>query len=155
MTTKNQAASLVGATVRPFEIKDVPMPVPNDNEIVIRNHAVSINPIDWVVQSLGVIIREYPFVLGFDLAGEVLQVGSKVTKFAIGDRVTAMVNTVLQDGTTDNSGGAFQLFVKADVIGVAKIPSFVSYEEAWYVFHVLKQAPENYPQETKLTPVLL
>lgn len=131
MATKNQAACLAGPKTRPFEIKDVAMPLPNDYEVVIRNYAVSINPIDWVVQTLGIIVQEYPFILGFDLAGEVSQVGSKVTKFTIGDRVTAMVNTVLQDGSTDTAGGAFQLFVKADESSVAKIPDFVSYEEAW------------------------
>jgi len=130
MSTKNQAASLVGPKARPFEIRDVPMPIPNDNEIVIRNHAVGVNPVDWAVQTLGIIVQEYPFILGFDLAGEVSQVGSKVTKYAIGDRVTAMVNTVLEDGTSDNAGGAFQLFVKPDLNCIAKIPDSVSYEEA-------------------------
>lgn len=67
-----------------------PYPRARENEIVIRNRAVAINPLDWIKQSIGDLIFSwirYPFVLGADCAGEVVEVGDSVTRFAVGDRV--------------------------------------------------------------------
>jgi NADPH:quinone reductase-like Zn-dependent oxidoreductase len=132
MEAKNQAAYLTGPKVKPFQVKDAPMPVPTDNEIVIRNRAVGINPADWAVQNMGILVKEYPFILGCDIAGDVYQVGSKVTKFKVGDRVTAMASAFSNkgDGSSDNLKGAFQLVLRAGVNNVAKIPDSVSYSEA-------------------------
>ncbi|MCG8399808.1 alcohol dehydrogenase catalytic domain-containing protein, partial [Bacillus atrophaeus] len=60
------------------------------DEIVVRNRAVSINPMDWIKQVAGDFLFnwiKYPFVLGSDSAGEVVEVGSAVTRFKVGDRV--------------------------------------------------------------------
>jgi len=132
MAVTNQAAYLTGPKVKPFEVKDAPMPVPNDDEIVIRNRAIGINPADWAVQNMGILVQQYPFVLGCDLAGEVYQVGTSVTKYKVGDRVTAIVTALSpkRDGSTENSTGAFQLFVKAKEHNVAKIPDSVKFTEA-------------------------
>lgn len=132
MTTTNQAAYLTGPKVKPFEVKDSPMPAPENDEIVIRNRAIGINPADWAVQNMGILVQQFPFVLGCDLAGDVYQVGSSVTKFKVGDRVTAMVTALSPKaaGSTENSTGAFQLFVKAKEHNVAKIPDSVTYAEA-------------------------
>lgn len=132
MSTRNQAAYLSGLKVRPFELKDAPMPVPSDKEVIIRNRAVGINPVDWAIQNMGILVQEYPFILGCDMAGDVYQVGSSVTKFRVGDRVTALVDASSSngDGSTNNAAGAFQLFVKAEENSVAKIPDFVEYAEA-------------------------
>lgn len=65
------------------------MPVPGDDDIIIKNHALAINPVDWKVQAYPSFIGTFPFVLGEDVAGEVFQVGTNVTKFKKGDRVIA------------------------------------------------------------------
>jgi NADPH:quinone reductase-like Zn-dependent oxidoreductase len=57
--------------------------------IVVRNHAVAINPIDWIKEVAGDAVFnwiKYPFILGCDSAGEVVEVGSAVTRFKVGDR---------------------------------------------------------------------
>ena len=126
MATQNQAAFLVGKQVKPFEVKEALMPVPDANEIIIRNRAIGINPADWAIQATGLLVENFPFVLGCDIAGDVHQVGVNVTKFKVGDRVTA-ITTVLS--SSDNATGGFQLFVKVRERNVAKIPDFITYPE--------------------------
>ena len=60
---------------------------PAENEILVRNHAVAINPIDGSLQSLAWWPFEYPTILGIDIAGEVVAVGPNVTRFKLGARV--------------------------------------------------------------------
>jgi len=49
----NQAAWLTADRVTPLEVKEAPYPVPEPNEIVIHNHAVAINPVDFALQTVG------------------------------------------------------------------------------------------------------
>jgi NADPH:quinone reductase-like Zn-dependent oxidoreductase len=89
---KNEAAWLV-AEHEPLEVKVAPYTEPRAGEILVKNHAVAVNPVDWMIQYLGKRLFswiEYPFVLGSDLAGEVVAVGSDVTHVKVGDRVLAM-----------------------------------------------------------------
>ncbi len=86
---ENNAAWLV-AKQTPLEVKAAPHTAPRPDEVVVRNHAVAINPIDWIKQCSGNMLFswiKYPFVLGSDLAGEVVEVGTGVTRFKVGDRV--------------------------------------------------------------------
>lgn len=67
------------------------MPTPGPDEVVIKNGAVAVNPVDWKIQaSGGAFLKVWgPIVLGTDIAGEVHEVGSNVTKFKKGNRVLA------------------------------------------------------------------
>ncbi|KAK3687033.1 hypothetical protein LTR37_019242 [Vermiconidia calcicola] len=71
---------------KPLRVADSAMPKPGADDIVVRNYAVAINTID-PAQADGFQIRQYPTVLGHDLAGEVFDVGSNVTRFKKGGRV--------------------------------------------------------------------
>lgn len=85
----NQAAWFV-AKSQPFEIRPADVPVPHDDEIIIKNRAVSINPVDWKTQDGHFLPNlSLPTVIGTDVAGEVHNVGSAVKGFAKGDRVVA------------------------------------------------------------------
>lgn len=75
---------------KPFEILESEIPEPEDYEILIKNHAIAVNPIDSAIQNLGVIASKYPSTLGHDIAGEIIAIGSKITKFKVGDRVLAL-----------------------------------------------------------------
>src|ERR1700754_1264771 len=59
------------------------------DELVLKNLAVAINPVDWKIQASGGFGLSYPTILGEDIAGEVLEVGKNVTGFKKGDRVIA------------------------------------------------------------------
>lgn len=67
---------------------DLPVPVPKDNEVLIKVEAVAVNYVDTFVRS-GLYKTElsFPFILGRDAIGTIIQVGKYVQKFKIGDRV--------------------------------------------------------------------
>lgn len=75
--------------------REVPIPTPATDEVLIRVHASSVNPADWhimrgspwLVRLQGGLRRPRHPELGTDVAGVVEAVGSAVTEFAVGDRV--------------------------------------------------------------------
>ena len=83
---KNQAAWLQKAAT-PLEVGDAPLPKAGAGEIVVKNAAVAINPLDCHMQDAGVFVQQWPTVFGCDVAGEVYEVGSGVDRFKKGDRV--------------------------------------------------------------------
>jgi threonine dehydrogenase-like Zn-dependent dehydrogenase len=85
--TSNSAAWLKAEKTEPFEVDVAPFPSPGENQLVLRNHAVAINPIDGVLQKLAIFPLKYPTILGHDVAGMVEYVGPKVTRFKKGDRL--------------------------------------------------------------------
>ena len=87
----NQAAWLTAAKANPLKVAEAPYTSPGPNEIVIKNAAIAINPIDWKIQDYGVIIEKFPSIVGEDLAGTVEEVGAKVKTIKKGDRVLAYV----------------------------------------------------------------
>ena len=122
----NQAAWIPAANAR-LEVKGAPTPQPAPHEVVIRNYAVAINPVDVVMQDMDRLITAYPSVLGSDSAGEIVAVGADVTDCAVGDRVVA-TGDVIETGKPSN--GAFQLYSATRATMVGKISSRVSYTEA-------------------------
>lgn len=79
--------------------KNIEKPEIKTNEVLIKVKAVSINPVDIKVRSrqapLAKELAQYnPLILGWDISGEVVEVGSEVTQFHIDDEVFGMVNFV-------------------------------------------------------------
>ena len=126
----NRAAILTEAKARPLKIDDFPMPVAGPHQMIVKNHAIAFNPADSAIQNLGILIQQFPAVLGEDLAGEVVSVGPEVTKFKVGDRVVAMANDLKFLTTGESFLGSFQLYVRANDDYAAKLPDNVSYTEA-------------------------
>lgn len=85
-TPQNQAAWLNKAE-SPLEVRDAPLPTAGPGEIVVKNAAIAINPVDWHMQDHGIFVQQWPAILGCDVAGEVFEVGSGVDPFQKGDRV--------------------------------------------------------------------
>jgi NADPH:quinone reductase-like Zn-dependent oxidoreductase len=83
-------------------LMDVPAPTPRPRDILVEVRAAGLNPVDFKFRQgkLRAILRpKLPFVLGNELAGEVVAVGSEVKRFRAGDRVFARV--------AKDRGGAF------------------------------------------------
>ncbi|EED23204.1 alcohol dehydrogenase, putative [Talaromyces stipitatus ATCC 10500] len=100
----NEAAYLLEPHQIPLQIRDAPCPSSVEpNTIVVKNHT-AYNPFPL----------KYPFILGQDVAGEVVDVGQGVEGFVKGQRVIGLseVHTILSANMA------------------APIPSSVSYEEA-------------------------
>lgn len=70
----------------------LPHPAIKDNEILVKIHAVGLNPIDNMIPegTFKPVLRfTLPAVMGSDLAGTVVETGSNVTRFCVGDAVYA------------------------------------------------------------------
>ena len=115
-----------------LEVEAAPYPVPAADQIVVRNHAVAVNPLEWVIQLAGPAAYgwlRYPTVFGSDLSGEVVEVGHAVTRFRVGDRVLGhAVGTDRDSNRADE--GAFQHYTAVLERMAAPIPDALSYERA-------------------------
>ncbi len=128
----SNTAAWLGAKQAQLEVKPAPYTPPRDSEIVVKNHAVAVNPIDWILQAVGSLIFpwiKYPFILGSDLAGEIVEVGNAVTRFQVGDRV---LGHAVGSAKTRNSAaeGAFQEYTVVLAHMAAPIPDAMPYENA-------------------------
>jgi NADPH:quinone reductase-like Zn-dependent oxidoreductase len=77
-----------------LEQRDIPDPKPGSGEVRVKVAAASVNPIDWKLRSgyaRAMMPLEFPAVLGRDVAGEVVEVGSGVTALKMGDKVLGLV----------------------------------------------------------------
>jgi len=84
---------------------DIPEPLFGDDELLVRVHASSVNPVDLFIASGGLkemAEHEFPVTLGRDFAGVVERVGSGVNRFSVGDEVFGFLihaNPTVHDGS--------------------------------------------------------
>ena len=57
-------AALLPAQGADLVVEERPVPTPQEGEVLIRNHALALNPVDWKRQSTGFAIPSYPTILG-------------------------------------------------------------------------------------------
>jgi len=126
MSKQHNAVYLDGAG-KPFHVGPIDTKSPGKGEVLIRNKAVAINPVDWKVQDTGFFIQSWPAILGEDLAGEIVEVGEGVSRFKTGQRVLAhshyLWNKTLQHAS-------FQDLVLVPEISVVAIPDSMKFEDA-------------------------
>ncbi len=80
--------------VSKLEFKDCPDPRVGAYEIKVRMAGAGLNPIDWKLRSGAfktMMPLELPAVLGRDVSGTVVEIGTGVTRFKVGDRVMGLV----------------------------------------------------------------
>ncbi|KAI0466685.1 oxidoreductase [Xylaria cf. heliscus] len=124
---ENYGAFLLRMARKPFSVEETDSRYPDENEIVVKNAAVSINPVDAAMQGGYVVNLTVPGILGVDVAGEVVEVGSQVTRFSIGDRV---MGHALRLATNDDRDAAFQNYTVLWRNMASPIPPSLSYEDA-------------------------
>ena len=126
------AALWLTAKLGGLEVRAAPYTPPRADEIVVRNRAVAVNPVDWITRSIGDLFLPwltYPTVLGSDVAGEVVAVGSAVSRFKRGDRVLGhAVGTEKARNTP--AEGAFQHHTVLLERMASPIPDWMAYERA-------------------------
>lgn len=112
-----------------LELREVPKPIPRDDEVLIRVHAASLNDWDWEA------IRGTPFVNrlffgifeprkripGSDIAGRIEEVGGSVQRFRPGDEVF---------GDLSGRWGGFAEYVCAREDAVTSKPPGMTFEQA-------------------------
>ncbi|MFW6767649.1 NADP-dependent oxidoreductase [Acinetobacter pittii] len=79
-------------TINDVQIGEQPKPSIKENTVLVKIHATSINPLDLRVvegEFKAILPLKFPFILGNDFAGTVVQIGENVTSFKVGDEVYA------------------------------------------------------------------
>lgn len=108
---------------------DVPRPTVKPDELLVQVHAASVNPIDNMITTgiFKLVLRfELPATLGSDLAGVVTEVGSRVTRFKVGDAVFANIfdqgtGSIAEFAVVPESAAALKP-VNLDFVQAASIP---------------------------------
>lgn len=70
-----------------LKLEDVPRPAPSDGQVLIKVHAIGVNPVDTYIRSGSYSSKTLPFTPGFDCAGVVEAFGPQVSRFKEGERV--------------------------------------------------------------------
>jgi len=71
-----------------FEMREVDIPEPGPNELLVKVHATSINPVDYKIRESGEWAGiKPPTIIGYDAAGVVEKIGAGVELFNVGDEV--------------------------------------------------------------------
>ena len=130
----NRAAYLAKPkTTTPLEVGDAPYTPPKAHEVVVKNHALAINPVDWMKAGpMYDMIYDWiklPFIQGTDHAGEVVEVGPLVTRFKPGNRVFSLATGPNKEYNT-SAKSAFQLYTVCLDYMTTQIPDSMSYEQA-------------------------
>ncbi len=82
-----------------LHLVDTPKPEPGPKQILVRTDAVSLNFRDKaIIEGSYPFPLTFPMVPGSDLAGEVVSVGDKVTRFKAGDKVVSIFKPLWLDG---------------------------------------------------------
>lgn len=112
MTTDNRAL-WVESRRGTSRVGPAPYTPPGPGEIVVEAQALALNPVDTMPGFARRFVYpwlRYPTVLGTDVAGEVVEVGAGVARFAVGDRVLGLA-TGQEKFRNLAAHGAFQRFV--------------------------------------------
>lgn len=108
-----------------LQLSDVPNPVAKENQVLIQIHSASINQLDVKLKSGEyklLMPYKFPLILGHDVAGKVIGVGSNVSRFQIGDEVFAR--------PADFRIGTFAEFIAINEYDVALKPKNITMEQA-------------------------
>jgi len=131
-----------------LEIKEVSIPIPKENEVLVKIYSAAVNPLDnMIIRGEVKLIVPYkmPLVMGNEFSGVVEKVGKKVTKYKSGDRVYGRMPL--------SKIGAFAEFATVNEDVLAIIPDYLSLEEAATVpltaltamqaFEIINPKPED------------
>lgn len=109
--------------IEDLQMDEQPKPSITENDVLVKVHAASINPLDLRVlegEFKAILPVRFPFILGNDFAGVVVQIGSDVTQFKIGDEVYAKTDL----------NGAFAEYTVVQQSSLALKPQNISMELA-------------------------
>jgi NADPH:quinone reductase-like Zn-dependent oxidoreductase len=109
-----------------LQLKEVEKPVPSENQVLLKVHAASVNPLDYhfmrgtpyLVRIQSGLREPRDIRLGVDVAGQVEAVGKNVTQFQVGDEVFG------------GCKGAFAEYAGASEQALVHKPANITYEQA-------------------------
>jgi len=108
-----------------LQYTSVEKPTPKSNQLLVKIYATSVNPIDWKIRK-GLLKlftgNKFPRILGFDISGEVVEVGNSVTRFQPGDKIYAYLNSF--------PGGAYAEYAVVSEQAACLKPSNMTHTQA-------------------------
>ena len=108
-----------------LQLTELAEPRVKENEVLVQVYAAGVNQLDSKIRNGEfklILPYKAPFTLGHDVAGVVTKVGSRVTKFKVGDEVYAR--------PADHRIGTFAEYISMNETDVALKPENISMEEA-------------------------
>ncbi len=147
MAPTNKAAWIPAARAHPMEVGPAEYPTVGAGELIVKAAAIAVNPMDWFIQVMGdqlFSFLKYPYCGGDDVAGTVVEVGSGVNNFKVGDRVFGVAPGY---GARE---GAFQEYVVLKAVVTSPIPASVTFEQASVLPLGICSAAAGLYQETTL-----
>ncbi|WP_173327232.1 NADP-dependent oxidoreductase [Sharpea azabuensis] len=108
-----------------LEIRDVPLPVLEDDEVLVRVKAAAVNPLDnMIIHGEVKLIVPYkmPLIMGNEFSGIVEKTGKNMTRFKAGDKVYGRMPL--------KKIGAFAQYAAIEESALALMPDYLSFEEA-------------------------
>lgn len=104
-----------------IRMEDAPRPSAKPGEVLVKIHAAGVNPVDWKIREgfyEKIAPREFPFTLGQDFSGEVVELGDGAQGFKVGDEVYGFVN------------GSYAEYAAASVDKIARKPRTIDFNTA-------------------------
>ena len=110
----------------PFKVVQVSKPLPGSDEVLVRQRVIALNPLDVKQRDMGILIPQWPHILGIEGGGVIEAVGSEVHDLQPGDEVAGW-----EGGGASGTlwGGAFQERVVVPASFLAKKPKNISLED--------------------------
>jgi NADPH:quinone reductase and related Zn-dependent oxidoreductases len=105
-----------------LKYQDAPKPEPKDDEILVRVIAAAVNPVDTYVRKGMFGKRDFPLIIGYDIAGTVEKTGANAKKFKSGDAVYCYLSVM--------RGGGYAEFAVAKESETTLKPKNISFQEA-------------------------
>jgi len=114
-------------TAEVLQLGERPTPEPQGHEVLVEVVATSVNPIDRRLRSGELqeyITRTFPVVPGWDVAGRIVKVGTRVTDWQVGDEVLGLAFT------WSVQHGSYAEYCPIDAAAITHKPSSISFEQA-------------------------
>lgn len=113
-----------------LEIQDIPRPIPQGNEVLVKIFATSVTPVDTTFRSgnpkfarlFTGLLKPKNSILGTELSGVIEAVGADVTRFAPGDRVFA--------AAPSGFGAHAQYISMSEDAAIVEMPDTLSFDDA-------------------------
>ncbi|NER04838.1 MAG: NAD(P)-dependent alcohol dehydrogenase [Okeania sp. SIO3C4] len=108
-----------------LEYSDINQPQITPNQLLVKIHATSVNPVDWKIRQGQLQLLSgfnFPIILGSDLSGVVLEVGEQVKNFEPGDEIYTFINPL--------TGGAYAEYIAIPANTAALKPKNMIHSQA-------------------------
>jgi NADPH:quinone reductase-like Zn-dependent oxidoreductase len=108
-----------------LKYEDVPDPAPGQSQVLVRQAATSVNPIDYKMRSGAAKDHfpvDFPGILGRDVSGIVRSLGPGVSGFAVGDKVMALGNRTYAELVVVKAADLARVPDNLDLVEAAALP---------------------------------